>query len=305
MTTISPASAPVLLIVFRRPELTRSVWAAIRAANPVRVYVACDGPRLDKPGEAEQVELVRDVVDRDSAGLDIVRLYQPSNLGCGRGVSTAINWFFKHETEGIILEDDCLPDPSFFTFCSELLERYRDETNVMQVAGFNPLGEPRAWASDYVFSQYGWQWGWATWRRAWRHFDLAMSSWPEFKRAGLHRGMNFSRASAATFDKTFAGEVDTWDYQWAYAMASRWGVSAVPRVSLIQNIGLGDGTHYHGQKGRPTATARAGALGHPLLHPGFIVPDPEFDRALLAGHSPQHVVRRVLRRLRGMVGGPS
>jgi hypothetical protein len=305
MTTSSPTSAPVLFIVFRRPELTRSVWAAIRAANPARVYVACDGPRPDKPGEAEQVGLVRDVVDRDSAGLDVVRLYQPSNLGCGRGVSTAINWFFKHEPEGIILEDDCLPDPSFFRFCSSLLERYRDDTNVMQVAGYNPLGGPHAWSSDYVFSQYGWQWGWATWRRAWQHFDLAMSSWPDFKRTGLHRGANFGPARVAILDKTFRGDVDTWDYQWAYAMAGRWGLSAVPRVSLIQNIGLGEGTHYQEREGRPTETARAGALGHPLRHPSFIVPDPEFDRALVARHSPQHVVRRVLGRLRDMAGGRS
>jgi hypothetical protein len=298
----SPACAPVLFIVFRRPELTRAVWAAIRAAKPPRVYVACDGPRPDRPGEAEEVDRVRDVIDRNAAGLDIIRLYRPSNLGCGTGVSTAISWFFEHEPEGIILEDDCLPDPSFFLFCSSLLARYRNDSNVMQVAGYNPLGEPQTWSSDYVFSQYGWQWGWGTWRRAWQHFDLTMNSWPDFKRAGLHLGSNFSPARVAILDKTFRGEVDTWDYQWAYAMASRWGVSAVPRLSLIQNIGLGEGTHYRGRPGRPTTTTPAGTLDPNLRHPRFIVPDPAFDRALVARHAPQHVARRILRRLRGFLG---
>jgi hypothetical protein len=296
---------PVLFIVFRRPDITRAVWAAIRSANPVRVYVACDGPRPAKQGETDQVQRVRDLIDGDSEGLDVRRLYQPTNLGCGRGVSTAISWFFEHEPEGIILEDDCLPDPTFFSFCAELLERYRDDTNVMQIAGFNPLDAPQAWASDYVFSQYGWQWGWASWRRAWRHFDLAMASWPEFKQAGLDRGSNFWPARVAILDKTFHGEVDTWDYQWAYTMASRWGVSAVPRLSLIQNIGLGEGTHYQGRQGCPTATPLAGALPGPLRHPGFIVPSPDFDRALVDRHAPQPIARRILRRLGGILGGRS
>jgi hypothetical protein len=301
----SPACPPVLFLVFRRPDLTRAVWDAIRAAKPPRVYVACDGPRPGRDGEAEQVERVRDLIDRDSAGLDVRRLYQPTNLGCGRGVSTAISWFFEHEPEGIILEDDCLPGPSFFPFCSELLERYRDDTNVMQVAGFNPLGKPQAWQSDYVFSQYGWQWGWATWRRAWQHFDLAMASWPDFKQAGLHHGSNFWPARVAVFDTTFRGRIDTWDYQWAFAMASRWGVSAVPRLSLIRNIGLGEGTHYRGRPGGPTMTALAGALSAHLRHPRFIVPDPAFDRELVRRYGPQHIARQILRRLWGILGDRS
>ncbi len=296
---------PILLIAYRRADTTARVFEAIRSSRPRRLYIAVNAPSPTRPADSEMVANVKQVVDEVDWPCKVSRLYRSVHLQVGESVSSAITWFFEHEPEGIILEDDCLPDPSFFSFCSELLERYRDETNVMQVAGFNPLGEPRAWASDYVFSQYGWQWGWATWRRAWQHFDLAMSSWPDFKRTGLHRGANFWPARVAILDKTFRGDVGTWDYQWAFAMAARWGLSAVPRVSLIQNIGLGEGTHYQGREGRPTATALAGALGHPLRHPNFIVPDPEFDRALVARHSPQHVVRRVLRRLRGMVGGPS
>lgn len=294
--------APVLFVVFRRPELTEAVWRAIREARPPCVYVACDGPRPGRAGEAEQVAAVREFIDRESSGMEIVRLYQPANLGCGRGVSTAISWFFQHEPAGIILEDDCLPDRSFFGFCSELLERYRDDSNVMQVAGYNPLGRFPGGPCDYVFSQYGWQWGWATWRRAWQHFDLAMTSWPEFKLHGLHRGANFWPARVAILDKTFAGDIDTWDYQWAYAMASRWGLSAVPRASLVQNIGLGEGTHYQGRAGSATTTARAASLPPALRHPGFIVPDAAFDTALVARYSPPTWAERALRRLRAMMG---
>lgn len=287
------SQAAILFLVFRRPDLTSRVWKAIRAAAPRRVYVACDGPRPDRPDDAAAVAAVRSVIDDDSDDLDVVRLYRRDNLGCGRAVSSAISWFFDAEPEGIILEDDCLPDPSFFPYCAELLSRYRDDSNVMQIAGFNPVADCYSPHTDYVFTQYGWQWGWASWRRAWRHFDLEMTAWPDFKRDGLHRGTNFVSARIRHFDETYMRKIDTWDYQWAFAMASRWGLSAVPRVSLVQNIGLGGGTHYRESSTGPQATAEAGTLGGPLKHCDFIVPDPRYEAEILRRFAPSPSLRQL------------
>lgn len=287
----------VLFLAFRRPDLTRRVWNAIRAAAPRRVYVACDGPRPDRPDDVAAVAAVRELIDEDDHGLDIVRLYRTENLGCGQAVSTAISWFFENEAEGIILEDDCLPDQTFFGYCTELLKRYRDDSNVMQIAGFNPVSDRYTPDTDYVFTQYGWQWGWATWRRAWKHYDLRMRGWPDFKRAGLHHGANFWPARVGILESTYRGEVDTWDYQWAFAMASRWGLSVVPRVNLIQNIGLGGGAHYQQTATGPQATAAAESLAAPLRHCKFIVPDPRHDAEMVARFTPRPSLRAVAGRL--------
>lgn len=288
---------PVLFLVFRRPELTQRVWDAIRAVCPRRVYVACDGPRAGRPDDETAVAAVRTLIDRDTAGMQVERLYRSENLGCGKAVSSAISWFFDAESEGIILEDDCLPDPSFFPYCTELLERYRDDSNVMQIAGFNPVSDRYEPSTDYVFTQYGWQWGWATWRRAWRHFDLRMREWPDFKRAGLQHGANFWPARAGLLEETYRGNVDTWDYQWAFAMASRWGLSAVPRVSLVQNIGIGGGTHYQETTTGQQATTAAGSLSSSLQHCRFIVPDPRYEAEIRKRFTPRSFVRRISQRI--------
>jgi hypothetical protein len=155
--------------------MVRQQLELLAAAGPLRCYVACDGPRTGNWAEAQAVASVQSVVAEYAKHLDLRTQFQEVNLGCGRGVSTAINWFFECETEGIILEDDCHPSAGFFAFCVELLERYRNVSHVMQIAGYNRLS-PLDWIdSDYIFSNYGCQWGWATWRRAWDHFDLKMA----------------------------------------------------------------------------------------------------------------------------------
>jgi hypothetical protein len=270
---------PVLLIVFRRPELTRKMLESIRSAKPARFYVACDGPRAGRPDDEERVRAVRASVAEYENDLHPIKLYQEQNLGCGKGVSTAISWFFEHEEEGIILEDDCYPDPSFYRFCGDMLSRYRDVTNVMQVAGYNALSGACPINADYRFSHYGWQWGWATWRRAWAHFDLGMETWPEFKKQGLCKCASFCDARNRVCDQMFASNaIDTWDFQWQYAMAANYGLSVIPKYSLIKNVGAGlDCTH--GVEGAECRNIEVlvRPVGFPLNHPKFIVPDPTYD----------------------------
>lgn len=297
-------STAVLVIGFRRPVLLERLLERVWAARPARCYVACDGPNPNQPADVDAVTRVRATINDWSSRLEPRTLFQDTNLGCGRGVSTAISWFFEHESEGIILEDDCLPDPSFFPFCAELLERYRDVSHVMQVAGYNLIAARPSAGSDYVFSNYGWQWGWATWQRAWRHFDLGMSQWPAFKKQGLHRGPVFPEDRIKVLDATHAGTVDTWDYQWAFAMAAQSGLSVVPRVNLVANVGFEGpgGTHYGARGGRRPRQPPAESLEFPLRHPDFLIADPEFDRQLLKTVTRPSLAGRAWQRLRYMMG---
>ena len=174
-----PADVPVLMIAFNRPEKTRRVFEAVRAAAPRRLYLAADGPRADVPSDADRCERTRRVLDDITWPCEVQRLYQPSNLGCKRGVAAAIDWFLTHEDSGIILEDDCVPTADFFPFCAELLERYRDNPEVMMIGGHNEFGTWDATEASYLFSRTAPIWGWATWRRAWDRYDPAMTSWGE------------------------------------------------------------------------------------------------------------------------------
>ena len=166
------ACAPVLFLVFNRPEQTRLVFEAIRAARPAHLYVAADGPRPGRPGETERCEQARQIAMAVDWPCRVEALLRERNLGCGRAVSEAISWFFAREQEGIILEDDCLPAPDFFRFSTEMLARYRHDARIGKIAGTNPLGQ---WRPDgdanFFFSSYGYSWGWASWRDRWQDFE--------------------------------------------------------------------------------------------------------------------------------------
>ena len=174
-------STPVLLIAFNRPESTARVLRSLAEIKPQKLYVACDGPRSGRPGEARRCEVVRALVSQMDWPCDVQTLFQPSNLGCRAGVTTALDWFFEQEEEGIVLEDDIVADPTFFPFCQELLERYRHDERVGVIAANNHQRRPPSDGSSYRFSIYSHCWGWASWRRAWRCNDPELRGWPAFR----------------------------------------------------------------------------------------------------------------------------
>ena len=204
------------------------------------------------------------------------RLYQPSNLGCKRGVGAAIDWFLAHEESGIILEDDCLPAADFFLFCAELLDRYRDTPEVMMIGGHNPLGTWDAADASYVFSRTAPIWGWATWRRAWARYDAAMTRWGEPEARALVRSrmpLTEYRITSQRFDSVCEGRRDTWDFGWALAILINGGVSVMPARNLIANIGFdSEATHTRRPSRRegavPTLPNRAAAAASADDDPG-------------------------------------
>jgi len=300
---------PVLFLVFNRPDLTARVFERIREMRPSLLYVAADGPRADRETEAKLCKQTRLVVD---SGIDwkcrVERLYRDNNLGCRAAVSDAINWFFRHVEEGVILEDDCLPDPSFFRFCGELLHRYRLDTRVFHVSGFNPVTQTgRVDGPSYSCWHFGSIWGWATWRRACAHYDVDMKDWPDFHRAG--RMVDYctsdeeALARTNTFAEAYSGQIDTWDFQWAFARLLNNAVSITPVGNLVTNLGFGDAaTHTRNAKDE-RANRSAVPVRFPLVHPDSTSLSREFGSAYWAGirnappSPPPLLARRILNRV--------
>ena len=281
-TRYAGQTPPVLLLTFSRPSQAARVLERIKEARPPSLYVACDGPRPGRDDDRANVAAIHEMIGRIDWCGDVKTLFRDRNLGCGPAVSQAITWYMEQAGEGIILEDDCLPDPTFFRFCGDMLDRYRNTSNVMQVAGYNLLSGTYDSGADYHFSQFGWQWGWATWKRAWDCFDLRMASWPAFKQHGYHHVHPFYPRRVAVFDDAFAGKISTWDYQWHYASTANSGLSVVPRHSLTENIGFGAGaTHGTDAKVGDRYRVPVRPLTFPLKHSPFLYPDPRYDQMLL------------------------
>jgi len=264
--------SPVLFMVFNRPQTTERVFEAVRKARPSRLYVAADGPRVSREGEARRCELVRAIATAVDWPCEVRTLFRDANLGCKAAVSSAITWFFEHEPEGIILEDDCLPHPSFFAYCDALLERYRHEQQVFCVSGVNFIAKHWQPDTSYYFSRYAHIWGWASWRRAWQHYDVSMASWRASRDDGLLRATfpdsgPERRYWRQIFDRVSSGEIDTWDYQWAYACWRQRGLTCLPRANLITNIGFGaDATHTVSAESK-MANLPVSNLALPFTHP--------------------------------------
>jgi hypothetical protein len=259
--------APVLLVIFNRPEHTRRALDAIRIAKPETLLIAADGPRSG--AEAELCDQTREVIRQVDWPCTVLTDYSSKNLGCGVRVYTGIDWALTQFEEVIVLEDDCIPELSFFRFCDELLEHYRDDERVMHISGNNFQAREPSTTYSYYFSKYTHAWGWATWRRAWRHFDWAMKEWPELKKRGLVEGMCDDpyerRYWTEIFDRMSVGVRDVWDYQWTYSCWARSGLTILPAVNLVSNAGSGpDATHTKDESpylNRPTR--EIGAISHP------------------------------------------
>jgi hypothetical protein len=278
--------SPVLFLVFNRPESTRQVFDAIRLARPSKLYIAADGPRVGRSGEAQLCSEVRDIAVSVNWPCEVKTLFRESNLGCKVGVSSGITWFFRHEDEGIILEDDVLPVPTFFGFCDEMLERYRNDARVSMVSGCNLISNHFTPKQSYFFSRYNHIWGWATWRRAWQHYDVTMAQWPAWRDAGGLEELSgesrlFKRHWRRIFDAVYDCRVDTWDYQWTFAIWRMGGLTVLPAVNQTHNLGFGaDATHTTHAIPAYVVASRPDLLKWPLMGPGVVERDTRADRLI-------------------------
>lgn len=261
---------PIIFIIFNRPDTTRRVFETIRAARPLKLLVVADGPRADREGEAERCAAARAITEDIDWPCEVERNYSETNLGCRNRVASGITWAFEQVEDAIILEDDTVPHPSFFRYCSELLERYRDDERVMVISGNNFQNGIQRGDGSYYFSKYNHCWGWATWRRAWRYFDVEMDGWPEFRNSGFFDSLNQDERERnfwqSTLDRAADGWIDAWSYAWTLACWRNGGLTALPNVNLVSNIGFGEDATHTGNGNSPLnniASADIGKIRHP------------------------------------------
>ena len=274
--------APILLIGFNRPDFMAAQIAAVKSAQPSKLYLAVDGPRKNRPDEAALCQQTRDCVNMIDWPCEIKTLFHDENLGCKYGVSGAITWFFENEGMGIILEDDCRPTHDFLRFASEMLERYKDDDRIGAVNGFNCFNLQSDKSSSYHFSRHMDIWGWASWRRVWHEYDVEMSSFkarlPEI----------IEHADVTQYYKKvlrgFASGLDhglsTWDVQFTMLSMAKGWLNVVPKSRLVANAGLADirASHTGGWIYWEKEWSKAGSIDFPLVHPHKIVCDKSADR---------------------------
>jgi hypothetical protein len=274
---------PVLFLIFNRPENTQKVFEAIRKQQPKYLFIAADGPRDDKPGEEALCLLTRAIAIKIDWDCEVKTLFRTQNLGCKVAVSSAISWFFDQIDEGIILEDDCLPDATFFPFCAELLEKYRDDKKVMSISGSNLLGQSAYAQIQSYFSGHGGIWGWATWKRAWNHYDINMKAWPEEQtkeKIKLAIGTSeWYQSYYFMFESSHNKSLDTWDIQWFYSILVNNGIAINSSVNLVKNIGFDAGTHSNSAD-NPIVSLPLYAMSFPLKHANDLSLDVAYLKAM-------------------------
>lgn len=244
---VNEIKVPVLFLIFNRPDLTRKVFSRIRDYKPSQLFIACDGPRPQNDADIISCAQSRQVVDLINWNCDVKTLFREQNLGCKRAVESAISWFFNHVSEGIILEDDCLPQDSFFPFCSELLSAHRDNRNIAIISGFNPLRDVAS-TNRYRYSIYAGIWGWATWKRVWENYDPDFSDLDSFLNSDLFKKLLKTKEEmdywSRMFRSAYLENANSWAYPWLLSWWKGNCIGIIPETNLISNIGFGaNATH--------------------------------------------------------------
>ena len=271
---------PILLIIFNRPRLVKVMINELRKVKPTNLFIFADGPRENKSGEDIICLETRKAIEAIDWECNIKTNFLDKNLGCKLGPITAINWFFENVEEGIILEDDCKPSKSFFTFCSTLLEKYRTNETVMHISGNNfqngiLRGDKK---SSYYFSKYTHSWGWATWKKHWLKFNNSINNFKDFDESNKIKEVKIGKEAQDFWIKNFRQTIkgtDSWDSLWMYTVWYYEGLSILPQINLVSNIGFEqDATHTKGNDDR--LNLKSFDIEE-ILHPTLIIQDEEAD----------------------------
>ncbi len=272
---------PVLFIIFNRPDCAQAVFNEIKKAKPSKLYVSADGPRTAVTNDEINCTLTREIIKQIDWDCELHTRFLKDNLGCGPGPATAISWAFQNEDKLIILEDDCVPVKPFFFFCQEMLDRYEDDKRIWLISGNNPTEEKMVFDYSYFFSLYGHSWGWATWKRCWKHFDFEMTQWPDFYKQNRFNDL-FPTKEESDFFKNIYSYIfndknklkHIWDFQFGFTIRTNSGLCIVPKKNLVKNIGF-IGSHadnktlYHDRKVDPDFTVKN--------HPEYVLASRSYD----------------------------
>ena len=265
-------NTPIAFIIFNRPDTTQKVFNEIKKAKPKQLFVIADGARNNK--EKKLVENSRKIIDQVDWDCEVHKNYSDKNLGCKIRVSSGLDWFFENVEEGIILEDDCVPHQSFFRYCEELLKKYRYNDKIMHISGQNLQFGKKRGNYDYYFSIFNHIWGWATWKKAWKYYDVNIKTFHDFKEKNkIKRILNqkiTQKYWLKIFQAAYENKINTWAYIWTYTCWNKKGLTCLPNVNLVSNIGFDErGTHTTNKKNRH-ANMQTEEIKFPLSHPNKI-----------------------------------
>lgn len=276
---------PILFLIFARPDTTQRVFERIRDIQPTRLYIAADAPRRDHLDEIERSKETRRIIEKIDWPCTVYKLFRSDNLGCKIAVSSAITWFFQNEEYGVILEDDCLPDLSFFPFCEELLIRYKEDDRIGHIGGNNFFSDIIRGGISYDFCSFSHIWGWATWRRVWDNYDVNFSFWEDLKLDKKRRKSIFKSINEEIYFSSFISDaiknknrINTWDTQYFFMLRTQNLLSILPSSNLVTNIGLNDpnATHTISKKNEESYILSK-SIEFPLNHPKYIMTNREYD----------------------------
>lgn len=270
---ITPINTAVLLLIFNRPNTSIKVFEKICQAKPLKLYIAGDGPRVGKVGDKEKVNKARAIVNKINWPCEVKTLFSEKNLGCKKGVSSAITWFFNQEEKGIILEDDCVPCLDFFNFCQNSLDYYSKDNKIFAINGSNFQNNKWRGEASYYFSKYFHCWGWATWKRSWKNYDGDIKFWPKWSNSKAWSDFIPDKIERRywkkIFDLVYAGKIDSWAYP---MLASMWFKNKIvinPNVNLVSNIGFGEDATHTKKANNQESFIQTQSLGK-IIHPKLI-----------------------------------
>jgi hypothetical protein len=312
-------STPVALIIFNRPSTTRMVLERLRSVRPKSLFVIADGPRVGVSDDPRLCAEARAVINEIDWPCDVRRRFLDTNLGCGHSPAQGLDWVFSQVQSCIILEDDCAPDVSFFTYCQEMLALYKDDKRIMMVSGNNHLLNKKIISESYLFSINTQTHGWATWRRAWNEYDFFMADWPKLRSLDwLERYLGdkkYAKTWFRIFDNAFEEarlnpKCSYWDFQWTYACWKNHALNIIPCHNLVTNLGYGENSTHTSMADHPLANLPVRAMEFPLRHPPAMLQNYEADYILsetVYGNHPIYKrvflkLLRIMKRVYGFFG---
>ncbi len=262
---------PILFIVFNRPDTTAIVFQRIREIRPVKLFVAADGPRPTKEGETERCQVVRKIITKGiDWDCDVQFKFSDVNLGCGKAESSAMLWFFEIVGEGIVIEDDTLPDTSFFSYCKEMLAYYRNDESISMIGGNNFQNGKKRGDGSYYFSNMTHSWGYASWWRAWKDYDYSLATFDELKIKQIIERKFYKVDERHYWMKVYhnmlVGVYDTWDFQFLFKMWEKDTMCIIPNENLVTNIGFGNNATHTINADDPLANNSLGSINK-IIHP--------------------------------------
>ena len=298
-------NTPILFIIFNRPKQTKILFEAIRQIQPKYLFVAADGARENNTNDEINSTECREIVKTIDWDCEVQYLFREKNLGCKLAVSGAINWFFENVEQGIILEDDCLPNTSFFSFCEELLLKYKNNQQVMHIGGTNFQARKMQAADSYYFSKIVHVWGWATWKRAWQLYDIEMNNFSPTLLQQWFQQYQFPQTSFSywleAFTKSKNNLINTWDYQWTYNVWKNNGICITPTVNLVSNIGFDDNATHTSTQANQYASLPVFEI-RVLHHPNSIAINFEADNFIFnSWYRKRNIRERIIKRIKKII----